>query len=512
MTGNPLTGLTLVTIRDLPEPQRRLVNWMLRQDGVTLAQAARHFEQPEATIAELLAALVARGFVQQSGAGHPLYRVRLASKRGRALPEPLLPGSKAYQPPREPESGWAKAATPPGDLFHRAITLLDLEPGFYKYLSTPIRVQITTIPVVLDNGKLEVFDGFWVVHTDQLGPGHGSLCYGATVNLEQGKALAAEMTWRCAVLGIPFGGAWGGVCCDPPQMSLAELEQLTRSYTRQWIEGFGPDRAILTPALNTNEQIMAWVLDAYTRQTGQLEPGRVTGKPLALGGSQGWQSATAQGMAAITLAALTRSQPHTKVWSVAIQGWDSLGQAVAQLLHQQGCRIVAIGDHHTGRYHPEGLDIPALLNQELTPPASEVICLPDLLALAVDGLVLTDGEDQVTATESDRLQTKVLVAGRDGLVQPEADSLLNRRGVMVIPTLLATAGSGVISYLEWVQNRQGYPWPLEQVNRQLEQMMQTAFHQVYDTAQQYNESLWVGFYLLAIERVVKVLRLRGLQG
>lgn len=403
------------------------------------------------------------------------------------------------------------------DRFKIASDILNLDEGMFKYLSTPARVHITSVPVVMDNGKLEVFEGIRVIHNDIMGPGKGGIRYAPDVHVDEVKALAAWMTWKCAVVSVPFGGAKGGVRCDPSQMSPGELERLTRRYTANMLDVFGPDRDIPAPDMNTNEQIMAWIVDTFSMHTRRTESAVVTGKPLLLGGSHGRVEATGRGVMTCTLAAMDKIKLRPQQATVAIQGFGNVGSVTAKLLHQQGCKIVAVSDVSGGYYNPNGLDIASLMEymkqngKSLAGyPDAEKIDNETLLTLDVDVLVPAAKENQLTGKIAPNVKAKIIAEGANGPTTPNADKIFRENGIVVIPDILCNAGGVTVSYFEWVQDRQGYFWTLDRVNRRLDRKMRTAFDEVYNTAQKFGVSLRIGAYIMAIDKVAHTLNLRGI--
>jgi glutamate dehydrogenase (NAD(P)+) len=401
--------------------------------------------------------------------------------------------------------------------FDVAAQILELDSGFYEYLVTPSRIHITAIPVVMDNGKLRMFEGYRVIHNEILGPSKGGIRYAEDVNLDEVKALAAWMTWKCAVVNVPFGGAKGGVVCNPREMSPGELERMTRRYTANLIDVFGPDKDIPAPDMNTNEQIMAWILDTYSMHAKRTETAVVTGKPILLGGSRGRREATGRGVMTVTLAAMERLGMRPAQCSVAIQGFGNVGSIAAQLLGEQGCRIVAISDVTGGYHNADGLDVNAAIayteghQRSLEGfPGAEPITNEELLTLEVDVLVPAAKEDQITRHNAPDIKAKIIAEGANGPTTPRADDILNERGVLVIPDILANAGGVTVSYFEWVQDRQGYFWTTDRVNRRLDRMMRTAFDSVFDVASKHDVPLRIGAYVYAIDKVAGALRLRGI--
>jgi len=401
--------------------------------------------------------------------------------------------------------------------FDVAAQILELEEGFYEYLVAPSRIHITAIPVVMDTGKIKMFEGYRVIHSDIRGPSKGGIRYSPDVNLEEIKALAAWMTWKCAVVDVPFGGAKGGVRCNPKEMSPGELERLTRRYTANLIDVFGPDRDIPAPDMNTNEQIMAWILDTYSMNARRTENAVVTGKPIALGGSQGRREATGRGVMTVTMAAMARLGMRAAESSVAVQGFGNVGSVTANLLNQNGCSIVAVSDVTGGYYNKGGLDITALLEYVAGSggtlegyPDAESITNDELLTLNVDILVPAAKEDQITKKNAGNIKAKIIAEGANGPTTPKADEILSDNGCLVIPDILANAGGVTVSYFEWVQDRQGYFWTEDRVNRRLDRMMHAAFEVVFDASEKHGVSLRIGAYVVGIDKVAAALRLRGI--
>mgnify|MGYP006282215035 CR=1 FL=1 len=401
--------------------------------------------------------------------------------------------------------------------FDIAAQILELDPGFYEYLSRPARVHITSIPVVMDSGRMRVYEGYRVIHNNVLGPSKGGIRYAPDVSLNEVKALAAWMTWKCAVVDVPFGGAKGGVICDPKKMSPGELERLTRRYTADLKDVFGPDRDIPAPDMNTNEQIMAWILDTYSMHSRRTENAVVTGKPVELGGSEGRKEATGRGVMTVTLAAMERLGMNPSESTVAVQGFGNVGSIAAKLLSEQGATIVAVSDVTGGYYNAEGLNIRELLDYVGSNdgtledfPNAEPISNDELLTLDVDVLVPAAKEDQITRDNAPDVQAKIIAEGANGPTTPSADTILQEKGVLVIPDILANAGGVTVSYFEWVQDRQGYFWTLDRVNRRLDRTMREAFDRVYATSQKHEVSLRIGAYVMAVRKVADALRMRGI--
>ena len=403
--------------------------------------------------------------------------------------------------------------------FDSAAEIVGLDRGLYEVLRSPSRIHITSVPVVMDSGELQVFEGFRVIHSEVLGPSKGGIRFAPDVHLDEVKALAAWMTWKCAVVGVPFGGAKGGITCDPSTMSSGELERMTRRYTANLIDVFGPEKDIPAPDMNTNEQVMAWLLDTFSmhQRDASSATAVVTGKPLIIGGSEGRREATGRGVMTTTLAAMNRLGMKSAGATVAVQGFGNVGSVAAQLLREQGCKIVAVSDVTGGYYNADGIDVDAAIafaaenGRTLSGfPGAEPISNEELLALDVDVLAPCAKENQITDDNADAIKAKIVAEGANGPTTHAADQILNEKGIVVIPDILANAGGVTVSYFEWVQDRQGYFWSEDRVNRRLDRMMRAAFDRVYDAAEKHDVSLRIGAYVLAIEKVAGVLKLRGI--
>lgn len=401
--------------------------------------------------------------------------------------------------------------------FRFAAELLNLDEGTFQYLSTPVKQVIVSVPVVMDNGEIKIFEGIRVVHDDVLGPSKGGIRYAPDVNLDEVKALAAWMTWKCAVVNVPFGGAKGGIRCNPKEMSTRELEHLTRRYTANLLEVFGPDRDIPAPDMNTNEQTMAWIVDTYSMHARSNQWAVVTGKPIILGGSRGRKEATGRGVVTCVMSALNKLGMMANHCTVAVQGFGNVGSISALLMHEQGSKVVAISDVTGGYYNPNGIDIPKAMayaeanNKTLEGFADATpITNEELLELDVDILIPAAKEDQISAENAPRIKAKIIAEGANGPVMANADKILDEKGIMVIPDILANAGGVTVSYFEWVQDRQGYFWTEERVNRRLTRMMRDAFNNLFKVSEQYNITLRQAAYVYAIDKVAKTMKLRGI--
>jgi glutamate dehydrogenase (NAD(P)+) len=400
--------------------------------------------------------------------------------------------------------------------FDVAAEILGLEKGVYEYLKTPVRQHIVSIPIQMDDGRIAIFEGYRVVHNDVMGPSKGGIRYAPDVTLDEVKALAAWMTWKCAVVNIPFGGAKGGVRCDPSKLTRVEIEKITRRYTANMMDVFGPDRDVPAPDMNTNEQTMAWVMDTYSMHSRRTENAVVTGKPLIIGGSLGRREATGRGVMVNTLCALERLKMAPETTRVAVQGFGNVGSISAQLLEEQGCKIVAISDISGGYHNKNGINIGdaiAYVEKHRTLhgwKGGDPISQQELLSCDCDVLVPAAKEDQITHQVAKKVKARVIVEGANGPTSAKADPILQEKGVLVVPDILANSGGVTVSYFEWVQDRVGYFWSLHRVNRRLERMMRTSFDAVYETAEKHKVTMRIGAYILAIDKVARTLKVRGI--
>jgi glutamate dehydrogenase (NAD(P)+) len=400
--------------------------------------------------------------------------------------------------------------------FDKAAELLDLEPGLYKVLRQAEKQVIVSIPVMKDNGEVEVYEGYRVQYNTSRGPAKGGIRFDLQVTLEEVKALAAWMTWKCAVVNIPFGGAKGGVRCDPLAMSASELEKLTRRYTSGIINMLGPDSDVPAPDVNTNERVMAWVMDTYSMHVGHTVTAVVTGKPVELGGSLGRREATGRGCMIVTKEALKHLGMPVKGTTVAIQGFGNVGSVAAQLLAREGCKIVAIGDRSVSLYNANGIDVDdaiayAKKHRSLEGyDKAEALSGADLLTLDVDVLLPAALENVITTKNAGDIKARIICEGANGPTTAAADSILDENGIFVIPDILANAGGVTVSYFEWVQDRGGYFWPEDLVNERLETIMKRSFQDVLDLSRQKRVNMRTASYMVSISRVASVHRLRGI--
>ena len=400
--------------------------------------------------------------------------------------------------------------------FDHAAQLLSLDPGLYKVLRNPEKQIIVSIPVVRDNGEVEVYTGYRVLYNTSRGPAKGGIRFDLNVTLEEVKALAAWMTWKCAVVNIPFGGAKGGVVCDPSMMSMAELERVTRRYTSGIIETLGPDSDVPAPDVNTNERVMAWIMDTCSMHKRHTVTAVVTGKPVEMGGSLGRREATGRGCMFVTREALAKIGLPMQQARVAVQGFGNVGSLAADFLAKEGATIVAVSDKSGGLVNPKGLDLPDLLawareHRHLAGyPRAEKISNEELLTMDCDVLLPAALENVITSKNARKIKAKVICEGANGPTTAGADKILEEKGVFVIPDILANAGGVTTSYFEWVQDRHGYFWSEEEVNKRLEAKMCEAFDDVLKTSVKYKTDMRTAAYIVAINRVARVTKIRGM--
>ena len=400
--------------------------------------------------------------------------------------------------------------------FDHAAQLLKLDPGLYKVLRNPEKQIITSVPIVRDNGEVEVYTGYRVLYNTSRGPAKGGIRFDLNVTLEEVKALAAWMTWKCALVNIPFGGAKGGVVCDPATMSMAELERVTRRYTSSIIETLGPDSDVPAPDVNTNERVMAWIMDTYSMHKRHTVTAVVTGKPVEMGGSLGRREATGRGVMFVTREALARLGMSLKGARVAIQGFGNVGSVSADLLSKEGAVVVAVSDKSGGLHRPQGLDIGDLLKwvrerRHLAGyPQADAIPNDQVLTLDCDVVVPAATENVITRKNAPHIKAKIICEGANGPTTAAADEILEKKGIFVIPDILANAGGVTVSYFEWVQDRGGYFWDEETVNRRLESIMVRSFSEVVTWAERHKVNTRIASYMIAIDRVAAMHRLRGM--
>ena len=400
--------------------------------------------------------------------------------------------------------------------FDLAAQKLGLDPGLYKVLREPVRETKVSIPISMDDGRIEVFIGYRVLHNIARGPGKGGIRFDRNVNLDEVRALAAWMTWKCAVVNIPFGGAKGGVICDPAVLSRGELERITRRYTAELMDQFGPEKDVPAPDMGTNPQTMAWIMDTYSMHARHTVTSVVTGKPLSLGGSRGRVEATGRGLMLIAREAAPLKGLTLPTSRVVVQGFGNVGSIAARMCHDTGARVTAVSDIHGGIYAPAGLDIPALLTHYDRNRSfdgfigAQKVSNADLLELETDILIPAANENQIRGRNAANIKAKIIVEGANGPTTQRADEVLNSRGVLVVPDILANAGGVTVSYFEWVQDRAGFFWREQEVNERLEDIMVQSFNDVANMAKKYNVSFRIAAYMLGISRVAHDTMVRGL--
>lgn len=401
-----------------------------------------------------------------------------------------------------------------------AADILGYVPSDYEAIKYPERELKVAVPVRMDDGSVKVFEGFRVQHSTSRGPAKGGIRYHQNVDLDEVKALAAWMTFKCAVVNIPYGGGKGGIICDPTKLSETELRSLTRRFTAMIAPIIGPDQDIPAPDVGTNANVMGWIMDTYSMLKGHCVPGVVTGKPIALGGALGRSEATGRGVMITTLNILKALGYSPETSSAAIQGMGNVGSVSAKLLYDQGLKVVAVSDVSGAVYNPDGLDIPAILSylsekrgnllEGYHAENARQISNAELLELPVDVLIPAALENQINTANAEKIQAKVIVEAANGPTTIDADKILDKRGIIIVPDILSNAGGVVVSYFEWVQNIQSISWSEDHVNEQLKQIMDQAFQSVWDIAEEKDVSLRTGAYLIAVKRVVDAKNMRGI--
>jgi glutamate dehydrogenase (NAD(P)+) len=426
----------------------------------------------------------------------------------------------------EADMGAATLNTPGMRMLRSAQTHLDkaaeqlhLNPSYHRMLRNCERSLIVSIPIETDEGEIEVYTGYRVQHTSVRGPCKGGVRYHAEVTLEEVTALAQLMTWKCAVLDLPYGGAKGGICVSPNTLSENELRRLTRRYTYAILPVIGPKKDIPAPDVNTDERTMAWMSDTYSMFTGQASQEIVTGKPITLGGSLGRVDATGLGVAIIAESTLKRHDVPVKEATVVVQGFGKVGYWAAYHLARDGCRVIAVSDVSGGYYNPHGLDIEAMFQYSKTSPTRtlegyevtglEKVSNVELLTLPCDILIPAALENQITTQNAEAIKAKFVVEGANGPTEADADKILYERGVIVAPDILANGGGVTVSYFEWVQGLQAFPWGIAEVHTNLRRFLGNAFEQVYDFSENRQVSLRQGAFMLAVSRVAEAIEQRG---
>ncbi len=400
--------------------------------------------------------------------------------------------------------------------FDTAVKILGISDEMYYILKVPARQVTVGLPVTMDNGQIKVFEGYRVIHSTILGPSKGGIRFDPAVNIDEVRALAAWMTWKCAVVDIPYGGAKGGIACNPREMSVGEIERLMRAYTISMLDIFGPDKDIPAPDMGTGPREMAWLMDEYSKAKGMTVNAVVTGKPLVLGGSLGRTEATGRGVMVSALAGMEKLRLNPYRATAAVQGFGNVGSWGAKLLQEKGVTICGLSDISGAYYNPRGIDVEKAIAYRNANNGmlegfkdAELISNEELLALNVDVLVPAAKEDVITHENAGSIQAKLIVEGANGPTSASADDIINQKGIMVVPDILANAGGVTVSYFEWVQNRIGYKWALDRINRRSDRMMKDAFDNVFETSQKYGVSLRLAAYIVAIDKVASTYKFRG---
>jgi glutamate dehydrogenase (NAD(P)+) len=399
--------------------------------------------------------------------------------------------------------------------FDRAAQLLNLDPDLYAVMRVPNRELKVYIPTRMDSGRIQVFEGFRVQHNFARGPAKGGIRYAPDVTLDEVRALAAWMTWKCAVVNVPFGGAKGGIICDPLQMSTGELERMTRRYAAELLDFIGPEKDVPAPDMNTNEQTMAWIMDTYSIHARHTVNAVVTGKPIDLGGSRGRREATGRGLLIVTREAGKRFKMIPETTRVVVQGSGNVGGIGALLLYEAGFKVIGISDVHGGIHDPKGINIPDALKylqntRSFEGYPAEAVTNQDLLELDCDVLVPAATENQITSQNAEQLRCRILTEGANGPTTAAADEILYQKGIFVIPDILANAGGVTVSYFEWVQDRMGYFWREDVVNERLQDTMVASFNDLCRYADAHSVDTRTAAYMLAIDRVAYDTRMRGI--
>jgi glutamate dehydrogenase (NAD(P)+) len=400
--------------------------------------------------------------------------------------------------------------------FDFAARKLNLDEGLWRVLRYPSREIIVHFPVTMDDGRIEMFTGFRVLHSQARGPGKGGIRYTPDVSLDEVRALASWMTWKCAVVNIPFGGAKGGVICDPKKMSVGELERMTRRYTAEIIEFIGPEKDVPAPDVNTNEQVMAWIMDTYSMHMRQTVTSVVTGKPLNIGGSRGRREATGRGVSVVCDEALKHLHIQREGCRVIIQGFGNVGSNAAKIMSDKGYKIIGIAEYDGGLFNPNGIDACSLIEYRqrngsvLGFKGAEAADPNELITAECDILIPAATENVITSRNAERIQARIVCEGANGPTTAVADEILADKRVFIIPDILANAGGVTASYFEWVQDRQGYFWKEAVVNEQLESILAESFGDVVRYAEAHAVNNRIAAYMLAIDRVAFTIKQRGI--
>ena len=435
-------------------------------------------------------------------------------------PESLVPTDEIEVSGEEEED--LLAETNPFEMAKRQVDIvakeLRLSDNITKYLKRIERSLIVSIPIKMNDGNIEIFEGYRVHHSTVRGPGKGGIRFAPNVNLEEVKALATWMTWKCSLLNLPLGGAKGGICVDPHKLSNGELERLTRRYTAEIINFIGPDIDIPAPDMNTNSQIMAWIMDTYSMHKGRSIPGVVTGKPIEIGGSVGRETATGMGLFFILDALCNKMNIDLKTQSIVVQGFGNVGGHIANILYEKGCKIIAVSDVSGGLYSNEGLNIKELLEwrdmnnflKDFQNNIYKFISNKEILTLKCDVLIPAAIENQITHLNAHEIKCKIVLEGANGPTTPKADKVLKKKDIIVVPDILANAGGVCVSYFEYIQDIHSYFWKLDRINQELKTILGSTFEDVYNLSKEKNVTLRIASYMIAISRLAKAIELRGI--
>jgi len=394
---------------------------------------------------------------------------------------------------------------------------IDVDYRILEFLKTIERALIVSVPIRMDDGSVKIFEGYRAQHSTVRGPGKGGIRYSENVNLDEVKALATWMTWKSSLLNLPLGGAKGGVCFNPVELSKAEIQRITRRYTSEIINIIGPELDIPAPDVNTNAEIMGWIMDTYSMNMGHPVPGVVTGKPIEIGGSVGRQSATGTGLFYVLQALYQKLDLQLKNKEIIVQGFGNVGGTIAELLYDYGCKIIAVSDISGGLYSEKGLDIVKLINwrnegklfKDFPSNDYHQITNETLLTIKCDVLIPAAVENQITKDNAEEINCKILLEGANGPTTPEADEILNKKDIIVVPDILANSGGVCVSYFEYVQDTSSYFWDLERINKELKKIIINAFEDVWRTSVEKDVSLRIAAYIIAVSRVAKAIEYRG---
>lgn len=398
-----------------------------------------------------------------------------------------------------------------------AAILYGLPDDIANILRHPQKEVKVSLPIMMDNGKVEVFQGYRTVHSTAIGPSKGGIRYAMDVNSDEVNALAAWMSFKCAIANIPYGGAKGGIKCDPKKLSVGELERLTKAYTTAMVDIFGVDKDVPAPDMGTGKREMAWIVDTYSKIVGHHSPGVVTGKPITLGGSKGREAATGRGVMIACLEAMKKTGMDRKQATAAVQGFGNVGSWAVRLLASKGIKIHAISDHTAAFYNEKGIDIEGALKHVQTNGGvlkgfggGALITNNELLVSKVDVLVPAAIQNVITHEIAPNIQAKLIIEGANGPTNADADKILHDKGIIVVPDVLANGGGVTVSYFEWVQNKSGHYWSEEEVNAKSDASMERAFENVWYNAQQYKTTMRIGSYITALKKLEKAIRYRGI--